>query len=468
MPIRRRQCYRVDRAHDYKDAITGTALTLDYSVDAVGNAVALPAATASQARTYEYDALSRLKAVKDGSATTLEAFTYDGTGNRLSKQSGAMTQTYGYPATSHQLTSVAGTARTYDAMGSLTNRGDGWTFEYDARQRLASISQSGVVQQTNAYNGKGERVSRSTATGTQNYAYDEAGHLLTDYNQIGLASPSLQKEYIWLDDRPVAFRAVAGSHNGETLHVHSDHLGTPRAITRPSSSNALIWAWDLRGFAFGEHAADADSDSDGVALTLNLRYPGQYFDQETGLHYNYLRDYEPGTGRYVEGDPIGLLGGISSYSYVRADPLGLVDPLGLEGMGGWTYPPGPHRDQYERARSGRSCIDRPWQPSDPDKVRCLICKYKDNTSDLSAARSSGSLQNSLSARDAEHYLVACDLANSLGQGTSIVLTLMWEGGKVVRRLPPICSIWPTSPLGGLGSGLSGTRCAPVDCSGCCQ
>jgi RHS repeat-associated protein len=94
-------------------------------------------------------------------------------------------------------------------------------------------------------------------------------------------------------------------------------------------SGKVVWRWD-NADPFGEALPDDDPDADGTRFTLNLRFPGQYFDKETGLHYNYFRDYEPGTGRYVESDPIGLAGGANTYLYVSASPLVHADPRGLD------------------------------------------------------------------------------------------------------------------------------------------
>lgn len=278
---------------------------------------------------------------------------------------------YGYPSTSHRLTSVGSTTRSYDATGSLTDRGDGVTFEYDDRQRLEAVRLSGVLQQINGYSARGERVVKSDGAGlglgTSTYfTYDESGKLLAEYRGVGSATPVLQKEYLWVDDRPVAVYAHSGGYAGTTLFVHSDHLGTPRALRRPKLTQATAWRWDLEGAVFGDHAPLQDPDGDGTSIVFNLRYPGQYFDTETGLHYNYFRDYEAGTGRYVESDPIGLIGGVTTYAYVSSSPIGAVDPQGLFQPGMFNGAlPGARYCQFVSGRycctgiGGSNCVDPP-------------------------------------------------------------------------------------------------------------
>lgn len=107
--------------------------------------------------------------------------------------------------------------------------------------------------------------------------------------------------------------------------VHNDHLGTPRFLTDESGTEV----WRARYAPFGEAAVDEDPDGDGNRVVFNPRFPGQYFDEESGLHYNYFRYYDPDVGRYIASDPIGLKGGLSTYVYAAANPLNYTDRLGL-------------------------------------------------------------------------------------------------------------------------------------------
>jgi len=108
-------------------------------------------------------------------------------------------------------------------------------------------------------------------------------------------------------------------------YIYADHLNTPRVIT--DGTNKVVWRWDSD--PFGADAANEDPDGDGAKFRYNLRFPGQYYDRETGLHYNYFRDYDPSTGRYPQADPIGIAGGLNLYAYVGGNPVSKIDPTGL-------------------------------------------------------------------------------------------------------------------------------------------
>ena len=203
---------------------------------------------------------------------------------------------------------------------------------------MATSTAAGVTT-SYLYNGLGERVKKSNTNLTRYFAYDEAGHLLGEYDGAG----DLVQETVWLGDIPVATLVPDGQGGIDVYYVHTDHLNTPRRITRPGD-NVIVWRWDSD--PFGATAANEDPDGDSTAFTYNLRFPGQYFDEETGLRYNYFRDYDAVTGRYVESDPIGLTGGINTYAYVAGNPLGNYDASGLEcvsanGVTTCAYPGGP-------------------------------------------------------------------------------------------------------------------------------
>jgi RHS repeat-associated protein len=113
--------------------------------------------------------------------------------------------------------------------------------------------------------------------------------------------------------------------------IHNDHLGTPQKMT--DASGTVVWSADYK--PFGEATVTVST------ITNNLRFPGQYFDAETGLNYNYYRDYNPAIGRYLEADPIGIKRGINHlYSYTSDNPINKKDQFGLQTQCGNTCPGG--------------------------------------------------------------------------------------------------------------------------------
>ena len=253
-----------------------------------------------------------------------EVSAYDGprppraSGNRTSHTVGATPYAYTYPATSHRLTSFTGPAArsyTYDghrprrAAGNIAATSSGFAFSYDgprprcARGRMTHITAGSVNQYgikataaTSGINALGQRLTKAGTgyTGTLRFVYGEDGKLLGEYDNTGA--------YL----------------------IQADHLNTPRAIL--GASNALVWKWDSD--AFGTTAANENPSALGT-FNYNPRFPGQYYDKESALHYNYFRDsYNPKTGRYFQSDPIGLKGGINTYAYVGGNPITQVDPDG--------------------------------------------------------------------------------------------------------------------------------------------
>ena len=107
----------------------------------------------------------------------------------------------------------------------------------------------------------------------------------------------------------------------------SDQIETPRVVLDPASGDRR-WTWQGKE-AFGDTAPNENPDAAGT-FRFDARFPGQLFDPETGLFHNGFRDYDPGVGRYVQSDPIGLGGGWNTYAYVGGRPTVSADYLGLE------------------------------------------------------------------------------------------------------------------------------------------
>jgi RHS repeat-associated protein len=122
-----------------------------------------------------------------------------------------------------------------------------------------------------------------------------------------------------------AVSVTVNSGVAQIYFIHTDHLNTPRLIT--NNVGQAVWSWN-NDDPFGANVPNENPSALGD-FTCNLRLPGQYFDRETSLHYNYFRDYEASLGRYVQSDPIGLSGGVNTYAYAHSNPAKLSDPNGL-------------------------------------------------------------------------------------------------------------------------------------------
>ncbi|VAW35022.1 hypothetical protein MNBD_GAMMA01-2006 [hydrothermal vent metagenome] len=308
----------------------GSTLSGGYSYDNNHNITNISRETASNDAAYLYDNLDRISQETDEQID----YSYDQLGNRTRSTTAAQSPViYNYAANSNRLTQIDNTQRTYDDKGNTLSIG-AQTFTYNQAQRMASSSENGTITAQYFYNGIGQRILKTTlnnVTPTYHlYLYNANGQLLIEsiYDNNGVQTQS--KDTIWLNNKPIAqIRTTGGTSS--IYYILTDHLNTPRKVT--NNSGTVLWSWNSD--AFGTTLANQDVDNNGTDLEFNLRFPGQYFDKESGQHYNYFRDYEPGTGRYLESDPIGLRGGVNTFGYVFGNSINSFDPFGQEVIGRW-------------------------------------------------------------------------------------------------------------------------------------
>ncbi|WP_114240176.1 RHS repeat-associated core domain-containing protein [Dyella sp. C9] len=286
-------------------SVQGLALSYDTANRIVGITNSIDSA---MTQSFGYDGLSRLTSVY-GTADN-EALQYDANGNRTSQLVNGTTVTVTTGASSNQQTRLSGGASTsygYDAKGNLTTVNGTATFTYDAFNRLQAAGTASYY-----VNPEGQRLRKVAGSVTTYFAPDATGPLLAE--NPGSAG---WIDYIWLNGR-----LVGRLNAGQLLAIHDDQLGRPEVMT---DTNKTI-VWRARNFAFDRTVTVAN------AVPLNLGFPGQYYDAESGLWNNGFRDYSPAAGRYIESDPLGLAAGINTYAYVGSNPLINADPYGL-----WTF-----------------------------------------------------------------------------------------------------------------------------------
>ncbi|MFV0665574.1 RHS repeat domain-containing protein [Denitromonas sp.] len=307
---------------------------LDFGYDLAGRITGLDQNGTAYDQGFGYDAADRLTSYTGYPA--LRAYTYDANGNRTRLTVGSASIDTQYNSGTNKMFMESGLAalpggifsafqtshwNSYDSAGNFV--GPSHTFHYNIAGQLASVTSGGNAV-TYQYDGLGRRVSKSgPATlvpgGFVRYVHDAAHHLVGEYKADGTPI----KEYVWIGDLPVAVIETHPDSTTTAYAIETDHLGTPRLLT--DATRAPRWRWTSP--PFGEVLPEDDPSGLG-AVTFNLRFPGHYYDKETGLHYNFNRYYDPERGRYVQSDPIGLQGGWNTYAYVGGNPISYSDPTG--------------------------------------------------------------------------------------------------------------------------------------------
>ena len=327
---------------------SGTALShLAYGRDEVGRIGAIAdQLTPANSVLYGYDPVGRLTmAVSSSGSTGSETYAYNSGTNRLASA-----------------TDASGTRTvSYDGRGNTVAEtrpgGVAVAASYDGHARLQSYDRTNIGAQTYTYNGLGDRVRVVKPTGTRHFVYDSQGRVVAEY---GASASDVKAEFIWAlppaandnspfggDDGIVGYAPLAlvttNTSSQLTLYwVHGNHLGVPIVTT-----NAL------------GQVVDPGNDF------LRPGFPGQS-QVLSDLYYNRARDYDPVLGRYIQADPIGLLGGANPYLYANGDPVNMIDPDGLfwRELGGAAILGGGNLTYQLYNNGGRlDCVDW-WQVAD--------------------------------------------------------------------------------------------------------
>ncbi len=219
---------------------------------------------------------------------------------------------------------------------------------------IACDGGSGISNQRvqNLHNAMGQRAVKSVdggAAGTIHFIYDQAGQVIAEIDAV---TGMTLREYIYVNGVQVALVDDTGTQDEAVYFVHTNHLATPQKIT--DSAQTVVWSGSYEPFGEVEETVNI--------VENNIRFPGQYADGETGLHYNYFRDYDPSLGRYVESDPIGLRGGLNTFSYVNSNPLRFKDINGRSPQEGNRDNPPEPPIVLENPRTGEKFEINPKPP----------------------------------------------------------------------------------------------------------
>jgi RHS repeat-associated protein len=321
----------------------------EYAYSAKGNLLQIADSRQGQ-RHYQYDALDSLTGVRHARDQFAENFTHDPAGNL---------QIHGRPGPfvlqGNRLRRHCNSHYVYDAFGNLIREHRGMPplvskYAYDSQHRLISISTPDGKSVSYRYDAFGRRI-RKTVDGQTTHFFWQGDQLIAE------SAPRHYRSYVYEPGsfRPLALLAGKGQVDACPFYYQLDHLGTPQELT--SYGGAIVWS--AKYTAHGK--LREVSHGGGERFEQPLRFQGQYFDAESGLHYNRHRYYHPDFGRYLTPDPVKLAGGLNPYRYTW-NPTGWVDPLGMGGNCPQANKPGcsaPYGEGGAKVDVGEPCVPSP-------------------------------------------------------------------------------------------------------------
>ncbi|MCL7423477.1 MAG: polymorphic toxin type 47 domain-containing protein, partial [Methylobacter sp.] len=296
---------------------------------------------------------------------TPERFVHDPAGNLI-----GMNEDGGGQVKGDRLVLLGDRHFRYDAAGNLTEERRGKAgrlttrYAYDSDNRLVRAETPDGVSQYR-YDPLGRRIAKVTPEGETRFVYDGARLLQETWAERC-------RTYLFEPGgfRPLACIDQAGGAASQVYYYHLDHLGTPRELT--DTTGKIVWSARYRAYGSLALADVADIDNP-------LRFQGQYFDAETGLHYNLNRYYDPQAGRFINQDPIGLAGGVNLFQYA-VNPVNWIDPLGLkcgEGLTGnnWEFNPQKDVDLRGTTKTYRDALDEAFKRTGIPKEEFEVSRW---------------------------------------------------------------------------------------------
>jgi len=266
----------------------------DYAHDAYGNRIYDGTAAFTGTPSLLYDDANRLVEVRDPAASfaTIATYTYDAFGRRVKKVAGGKTILFFYDSEGHlieEIEKIAGEnndqARFYifldDELVGLVDRAK----EVGAAAWIAPLGALREIEPPLFMLALALVAGLGVAAATRRWP-------------VGIATTTSGVALLLL---------CAGTPRGTAAHfmwVHTNPLGTPLAVTNTPATGAAVAIWRASYEPFGKATVDEDPDGNTAAFSLNVRFPGQYADAETGWHFNFLRTYDPSTGIYLTADPL--------------------------------------------------------------------------------------------------------------------------------------------------------------------